>query len=359
MGAVDKIKELEEQMAKTQKNKATEHHLGLLKAKIANLKREEGVKKGGAGGGGFDIKKSGNATVVFIGLPSTGKSSLLNAMTGAKSKAAAYAFTTLTVVPGMLEYKGAKIQLLDLPGIIAGAKSGVGRGKEVLAVARNADLILLCLDVFDPNYRNKLIDELEGINIRVDKQPPNIFIHKLLRGGLYIHFSKKPTHLNEKLVTGVLNEWGIFNANVMIRQDATVDELIDALAGNRHYAASLTVINKVDLLKENSLKKVNYEFIPVSATAGFNIDQLKEAIYQKLDLIRVYTKSKWEEADLTEPLMVKKGSAISDVCEQLHRDLINEFKFAQVWGKSAKHPGQKLGLKHVLADGDLVYIHKK
>ncbi|MBI5636291.1 TGS domain-containing protein, partial [Candidatus Micrarchaeota archaeon] len=115
----------------------------------------------------------------------------------------------------------------------------------------------------------------------------------------------------------------------------------------------------VDLLKENSLKKVDYPFLPVSAMAGFNIDQLKEAIYQKLDLIRVYTKSKWEEADLTEPLMIKKGSAITDVCEQLHRDLVSEFKFAQVWGKSAKHPGQKLGLKHVLSDGDLVYIHKK
>ncbi|MFQ5406265.1 MAG: GTPase, partial [Candidatus Micrarchaeia archaeon] len=162
MGLPEKIAELEAEYAKTQKNKATEVHLGILKAKIAKLKQqiEASSKKSGGPKKGFDVKKSGDASVVLIGLPSVGKSTLLGALTGAKSKVGAYAFTTLTCIPGVLTYKGAKIQVLDLPGIITGAKKGVGRGKEILAVARNADLVLLILDVFQPSHEDVLVTEL-------------------------------------------------------------------------------------------------------------------------------------------------------------------------------------------------------
>ena len=121
MGIPEKIKAIQDEMARTQINKATEHHLGLLKAKIAKLKREQednAAKKSGMKQDGFDVRRTGDATVVFIGLPSVGKSTLLNKLTGAKSAVGAFQFTTLTVVPGMMEYRGAKIQVLDLPGII-------------------------------------------------------------------------------------------------------------------------------------------------------------------------------------------------------------------------------------------------
>src|SRR5438128_12387298 len=136
-------------MKKTQKNKHTEHHMGLLKAKLAKLRADVERSGGGKGGGqSFEVKKAGAATIVLIGLPSVGKSTILNRLTNAKSKVAAYAFTTLTVVPGIMRLNGADIQILDLPGIISGASSGKGRGKRVLSVARNADLVLLVLDVF-------------------------------------------------------------------------------------------------------------------------------------------------------------------------------------------------------------------
>jgi uncharacterized protein len=97
-------------------------------------------------GEGFDVMKSGDARVALIGFPSVGKSTLLTKVTKAESAVAAYEFTTLTCVPGKIEYRGASIQLLDLPGIIEGAAQGRGRGKQVIAVARTADLVVMLLD---------------------------------------------------------------------------------------------------------------------------------------------------------------------------------------------------------------------
>lgn len=362
MGLADKIAGLEAEYAKTQKNKATEGHLGLLKARIARLKKEveAGAGKGGGGGGhGFDVKKAGNSTVVLIGLPSVGKSSLLNAMTGASSKAASYAFTTTTCIPGMLEYKGAKIQVLDLPGIIAGAEEGKGRGREVIAVARNADLILFVLDVFDPFYLPKLKATLEKIGVRLDCEPPKIVVTPTKRGGLEVVFEKKQSQLSEKLVAQILGEYGIFSASVIVREDATIDQLIDVLVGNRIYASSVVVINKVDLVKPDFLKKVPFPFMPVSVEKKYNIEKLKEAIFEKLKLIRVYTRSRFEGADKDEPLIVRQGTTVGQASEKLHRELKTLFKAAKIWGPSAKHPGQRVGAEHVLLDGDTFMVEKR
>ena len=112
---------------------ATEYHLGLLKAKLAKYRSQllEPSKKSGEKGEGFDVLKSGDARVALIGFPSVGKSTLLSTLTKTQSEAASYEFTTLTCIPGVIEYKGANIQLLDLPGIIEGASQGKGRGKQV------------------------------------------------------------------------------------------------------------------------------------------------------------------------------------------------------------------------------------
>lgn len=130
-------------MARTQKNKATANHLGILKAKLAKLRRELLTPKSGGGGAGegFDVAKTGVARIGFVGFPSVGKSTLMSKLTGTFSAVAEYEFTTLTTVPGVLHYKGAKIQMLDLPGIIEGAKDNRGRGRQVIAVARTCSLI--------------------------------------------------------------------------------------------------------------------------------------------------------------------------------------------------------------------------
>lgn len=360
MGLEEKIRELEEEMSRTQKNKATEYHIGLLKAKIAKLKREViAPKRSGVRTGGFDVKKSGDATVVLIGLPSVGKSTLLNALTGAKSKIASYAFTTLTCIPGVMEYGGAKIQILDLPGIIAGAKEGKGRGKEVLAVARNADLILILLDVFQPSMLGAIRKELEGIGIRLDVEPPKIYMGKKSKGGVEINRTVQLTKLTDKMIVGVINEYGIHNASIVFRENADVEQLIDVLAANRRYLRSIVVLNKVDMVGADTLKKIPFSFVPVSAEKGQNVENVRKAIFEGLRLMRVYTKPRMDVADLKEPMMMRTGSTIADACSKLHRDLVRDFKYALIWGKSAKFPGQKVGLTHVLVEGDIFSIIKK
>src|SRR5438093_4475809 len=236
MGLPEKIKQIEEEMNKTQINKHTEHHIGLLKAKLARLRAElEASTSKGGGGSAFEIKKGGDATVVLIGLPSVGKSTILNRLTNAKSKVAAYAFTTLTVVPGILRYNGADIQILDLPGIISGASSGRGRGKRVLSVARNADLALLILDVFQPGQIQMLKHELYEMGIRMDQKPPDVTVVKGSKGGLALTTSVKLTKITPATIKGIAEAYGVSNANILVREDITDDQLIDVLTGNRRY----------------------------------------------------------------------------------------------------------------------------
>jgi ribosome-interacting GTPase 1 len=258
-----------------------------------------------------------------------------------------------------MDYGGAKIQLLDLPGIIAGAKEGRGRGREVLAVARNADLVLILLDVFQPGILPAIKEELAGIGIRLDEKPPQIYLTKKLRGGVEINSTVKLTKLNERMILGVLNEYGVHNGSIVFREDASVEQLIDVMAANRRYNPSLVVLNKMDMVSKDYLAKIPFEFVPVSAEKSQNIEALKKAIFDGLKMMRVYTKPRMEEADLKEPMMMRTGATIEDACNRLHRDLVRDFKYALVWGKSAKFPGQKVGLEHVLQEGDIFSIIKK
>lgn len=177
----DKIKEIEEEMARTQKNKATNYHLGLLKGKLARLRAqllEPATGAGGAGGGaGFDVSKSGDARIALVGFPSVGKSTFLSKVTKTRSEVASYAFTTLTAIPGVLEYGGAEIQLLDLPGIIEGAAEGKGRGRQVISAAKTSDLILMVLDATKRAEQRALLEaELEAVGIRLNREPPYVFL---------------------------------------------------------------------------------------------------------------------------------------------------------------------------------------
>jgi hypothetical protein len=366
LGIPEKIKSIQDEMAKTQINKATEKHVGLLKAKIAKLKREQEddiTKKSGMKQDGFDVRRSGDATVVFIGLPSVGKSTLLNKMTSAKSTVGAFTFTTLTVVPGMMDYRGAKIQVLDLPGIIKGASTGKGLGKRILSVARTADLVLLMLDVFQPFHEDVLVNELGNIGIRLNQLPPNITIEKASMGGIAVAQQVKLTKISVDHLKAILHLYGIVSARVVVREDVTSEQLADHIAGNISYSKALTILNKIDLVDEEFLKdlktKIKSEVIEVSAESNINIESLKEEIYQKLKFIRIYLRPKGGETDFKEPLIAREGDTVEDICNKLHRRMKRAFRYGLVWGKSVKFGGQRVGLTHILLDEDVLTIIKK
>ncbi len=365
MGIPEKIEAIQEEMHRTQVNKHTEHHLGLLKAKIARLKREEEAEKGRGGGSSFSyaVKRSGDATVVLIGLPSVGKSTLVNRLTNTKSKVAGYHFTTLTVVPGMMEYKGARIQILDLPGIIKGASSGKGLGRKVLSVVRSADLILFIVEVNQPNALSVLKEEVRNIGIRPDEPRPKLVIEKTSSNGIFINAAVKMTKMTVDTVKKVLQEFDVDNARVLVNEDVSYDQLIDVLLQNRKYVSTLTVMNKIDLVSPdylNELKsEVDYDFIPISADANLNIDPLKEKIYEKLNLIRVFMRPRGEETDYEKPMIVKNNASVLDVCNKVHREMKNTLRYAQIYGKSAKYNGQKVGITHRLMDEDIITLVTK
>jgi len=218
-------------MARTQKNKATEGHLGLLKAKLAKLRRELLEPSGGGGKGeGFDVMKSGDARIAMIGFPSVGKSTLLSTVTKTESDAASYEFTTLTCIPGVIEYRDAKIQLLDLPGIIEGASKGKGRGRQVIAVARTADMVLMVLDAAKADIQKRLlIKELEDVGIRINQRPPNITYKMKKTGGVKFNSTVELTKTTEKTIKDILKYHKIHNADVLFREDCTTDQFIDVL----------------------------------------------------------------------------------------------------------------------------------
>jgi uncharacterized protein len=365
-----KIEEIETEMARTQKNKATEYHMGQLKAKIAKLKSElingPGGKSAGSkdAGRGFDVTKSGDNRIGLVGFPSVGKSTLLTTLTGTTSEAAAYEFTTLTCIPGTMKYKGARIQVLDLPGIIEGAADGRGRGRQVISTARTCNLILIVLDAAKPLTHKKIIEnELFSFGIRVNQSPPEVkFVPKTSGGIGYQETVKQTKGMNADVARVVCKEYKISCAEIILREDVTVDQFIDVIEGNRAYIPALYVFNKIDAITIEELDILDQmpNYVPISSQHEWNMDELMEEIWHRCSMLRVYTKPKGQIPDYDEPVILHaENPTIEELCQRLHRQLIHDFSHAWVWGQSAKHQPQRCGKDHVLCDEDIVQIVKK
>src|SRR3989442_3254832 len=362
MAIEDQIKAVEDEIQKTPYNKATQHHIGKLKAKLARLKDEQETRRLKSGGGGpsYAVKKSGNATVGLVGFPSVGKSTLLNQITDATSAVAAYDFTTLDVIPGLLEHRGAKIQVLDMPGLIRGASKGRGRGREVLSVARACDLILLMIDVFETHV-DVLVDELRLAGIRLNDRPADVTLTRGRSGGLTINPTVRLTKLDEEMVADICREWGYLNGTVVVRQDITEDQLIDVLAAHPMSVRAFVVVNKIDLVSSDYVKQLQtklpeWRLVPISAEKGVGLTRLKDEVYETLRFMRVFLKPQGKEADMADPLIVKAGSDVGMVGDAIHRDWRGRVRHANVWGRAAQLPGQTVGLDHGLQDSDVLTI---
>ncbi|KAJ6519415.1 P-loop containing nucleoside triphosphate hydrolase protein [Mycena sanguinolenta] len=346
MGVVEK--KSAEEMARTQKNKATEYHLGLLKAKLARYRAQllEPASKSGPAGVGFDVQKAGDARVALIGFPSVGKSTLLSKTTHTASEVASYEFTTLTAIPGVIEYKGARIQLLDLPGIVEGASQGRGRGRQVVSTAKTADLILVMLDATKSEEHKRLLEvELDAVGIRLNKQKPDVVFKRRTTGGITINCTVKLTRTDEKTIRTILAGYKLHNCDVMIREDITTDDFIDVLIGTRKYIPCLYVYNKIDAISLETMDKL-------ARTPNTRM-------WDELNLVKVYTKKRGAHPDLSDPICLRKGATIEDVCNGVHRSLAPNYRYGL--GRSSKfNPhAQKVSLSHQVQDEDVVSIFTK
>lgn len=365
----NKIKELEEEYARTQKNKATETHCGLLKAKMSKLRRELtdvgslGKKGGGSAERGFEVSKSGDTRVGLIGFPSVGKSTLLTKLTGTFSLAAGYEFTTLTAIPGTMHFRGAKIQVLDLPGIIEGAKDGKGRGRQVLAAALTCNVILIVLDALKPMTHKLIIErELHGFGIRLNQTMPDIMYKRKDRGPINFQAMVPQSILTHDLVCSIMKEFKIMSADIFCRCDATIDQLIDVIEGNRHYIPCIYALNKIDQLTIEELDIIDQlpHHVPISAAHDWNLEELLDTIWDYTKMIRIYTKPKGTVTDFSAPVVLHANRpSVEDLCNKLHKQLMVQFKYAWIWGSSVRHQPQKCGKEHIMHDEDVVQIIKR
>lgn len=184
-----------------------------------------------------------------------------------------------------------------------------------------------------------------------------------MKGGLFINKSvDSDIKMNEDTIKTILKEYKVNNAEVVLRGKVGVEDLIDAIEGNRVYIPALYVVNKIDqiTLEELDLLDQIPNYVCISAGLNWNLEELLESIWEKLDFVRIYTKPKGQLPDYEAPvILLTKRRTVADFCNKIHRGLLSEFKYAIVWGASVKHQPMKVGKDHTLFDEDVIQIVKK
>ena len=304
----EKIEALQTMLAIMPKHKGTDKLHADLRRRIAKLTEESEkqyatTKRGDT----HRIRKEGAGQVILVGLPNAGKSQLLTCVTEANSDAAPYPFTTQILIPGMMKYENIQIQLVDAP-------APTNRNARVWLnnTFRNADALLLVIDLGkDPlDQMNTIIEELENRRVIVVES----------------------TNRQEDIPGSV-------------RKNAVI------------------VANKTDLegapprleqLKQSYGEKL--PVIPTSTEEMTGLDELGSALFNALDIIRVYTKAPGSKADISAPFILKKGSKSEEAAEAVHKDFRQQLKYAVLWG-SGKYDGQRVKRGHILQDGDILEFH--
>lgn len=302
----EKIEALEEMLSVMPKHKGTDHLRAELRTKIAKFYEEAQSRPvvGKKGSLLYYVKKEGAAQAVLVGLPNVGKSQLVSAVTEAAPEVAVYPFTTQMPIPGMMRYENVQIQLVDVAAITApGADSWLGN------LIRNADLLLIVVDLTqDP------VAQVETIMERLEKFKVKLF-----------------------------DEPGEMEFRTVRKKALIIGNKTDLQGWERGYVRLHERYGKLPM-------------VALSAREGNGLERLGQAIYEALDVIRVYTKAPGQEADLTEPVVLRKGSTVEDVAESVHRDFLWKLKYAQIWG-SGKFDGQKVKRQYVLQEGDIIELH--
>ncbi|MEM3173755.1 MAG: GTPase [Candidatus Bathyarchaeia archaeon] len=366
----EKIKLMREFLSLVPKHKGTSKLVANVKRRIAELERElersKAHKKGG--GGGFAVPKEGAGQIIILGPTNVGKSSLLASVTNAKPEISSLPFTTQKPVPGMLQFEDIQFQLVEAPAIVEGASEGRMSGTQTLGLARNADGLIVMVDLSGDPVRqlSMVLSELDKAGILVKKPEGEVEIIRRPYGvGVQIINRGVLADCTYEDVKDLLTSYGITSALVKISGKVSLDEIEASLFSNNVYKPTVVVANKSDLpgAKENLVQLRNYlegqglPFLAVSCLKNEGLKDLGKIIFKMLGIIRVYTKEPSSKEPSGKPLVVKEGTEVIDVAKRLHSEMYKGFKYARVWGPSAKYPGERVGSNHVLMDGDVVEIH--
>ncbi len=364
----EKIKALEDFLSSVPKHKGTEKLVSRVRRQIAVLRRQIELEKKKKKGKrhSFFVEKEGDAQIVILGLTKSGKSTLLKRLTNAKVVVSDTPFQTKRPVPGMMVYKGVEFQLVEAPAIIEGASSGVGWGLQTLALARNADGLILLVDAQgDLKYQyNVLIGELEKARIHVRKPRVLVRMERRSQGGIIV--LGKLRNCTVRDVEKMLRSYRIYHALVRIDGEAELSDIEDSLFENVVYKPALFVINKIDAVADKDalenfkkfLKDRGLAYIEISAKNGVNTNPeiIGGKLFELLNLMRVYTRKPGRKEIAEKPVVIKKGATVLDVAKLIHSQLYKNFKYARVWSPRLKFSPQRVGADFVLEDGDIVEI---
>lgn len=303
----ERIARLEEFIAIIPKHKGTDRLRADLRRKLSKLKDASQTKKGvSRRESAFQIDREGAGQAALVGSANVGKSALVVALTNAAPQVSAAPFTTWQPTPGMMEVEDIQIQLIDTPPLNSDYID-----PELAHLIRRVDIILLVVDVqTDP------VQQLEDTVA-------------LLEGYRIAPLRLKDSYTAEQRMTFV---------PLLVLANKTDDE---------------SIAEVFELFCE--LLEEDWPVLPVSATTGRNLDSLKRALFERLEIVRVYSKAPGKEPDFSAPFVLKKGNTVEEFAGKVHQDFRKGLKSTRVWG-SAAYDGQMVGRDHVLQDGDVVEL---
>jgi len=368
----EKLQKLQEFSGLIPKHKGTEKLRAQVRRRISTLNKEiEETKRRRARRGGprFFLEKEGAAQIIILGPTKAGRSSLLTSVTNAKTEVSDYPFTTREPVPGMLKFEDLQFQLVEAPALVKGAAYSGSGGLQTLGLARNADGVILMVDLSQdaPDQLRMILDELEKARILIQKPRAKVEIErKHVGAGLRIMVFGKLLDCSLRDVENMLKGYRILDATVRISGEAAIDDVEDAIFESTIYRPAIVIANKVDSQNANlTLQQLQKSFagllpiIPISCHTRTGLEALGSEIFKALGIIRTYTKEPNDRRPSASPFILKRGSTVADLARQIHSDFIKRYAYARVWGKRLKFSPQKVGLSFLLQDKDVVELHTK
>lgn len=367
--AKEKIPALQEFLSAIPKHKGNERLRAQTKRKIALLRAELKTKQRRASGRAAEraMQKAGAAQIAILGLTKVGRSSLLNALTAAKPVVASYPYATKESVPGMLQFEDLQFQLVELPALVPGDDDRFVFQEGSADIVRNCDGLVIMVDLgADPLVQfQQVIAELVRSRISATKLESNVSIFKTQTGGLQLVMAGRFVGCTREEVASLLKSYGISNAIVRTVGDISLDDIEDViLETNLIFKPAIVVANKADLAnaREESRKLIDQlssrmPTLVVSCLTGQGLSELGRILFQRLAIVRVYTKEPNAAEPSPEPFVIRDGTTVGELSRQIHTALFRQFRYARVWGKSVAYEGERVGMGHVLLDGDVVEIH--